>query len=155
MSGIEVVGLVVPLLLTALQNWESCVRPFQRLKKYDQEATSFHDEVEIQRVIFRNECSLLLHEFKDHDVVGEMLDFLGHKEWREDSTEAGLARILGESLYGVQTSIRLLNNMIAPLSKDMECSREIVSSARQVRYPVPIFARYAHLFLGHAKGIEE
>lgn len=132
MSGIEVAGLIVPLLLTAFENWENCVRPFKRLKKFDQEARDYCDEVEIQRAIFRNECSLLLHEVEEHDVVSGMLELLDHKDWRDEKIDVDLARLLGGSLQGVQLTVKLLNQELGRLGKDTEGLSEVVSLALQV-----------------------
>ena len=132
MSGIEVAGLIIPLLLTALENWETCVRPFKRLKKFDEETRDFCDEVEIQRAIFRNECGLLLHEVREHDTVGGMLELLDHKDWRDEKIDVDLARLLGGSLQGVQLTVKLLNQELGRLGKDTEGLREVVSLALQV-----------------------
>ena len=132
MSGFEFAGLIVPLLLTALENWENCVRPFERLKKFDEEARDFCDEVEIQRAIFRNECGLLLHEVKEHEVVSCMLELLDHKNWRDEKTDVDLARLLGGSLQGVQLTVKLLNQELGRLGKDTEGLREVMNLALQV-----------------------
>lgn len=132
MSGFEVAGLILPLLLAAFENWESCIGPFKRLKKFDQGARDFCDEVEIQRAIFRNECSLLLQEVKEHDVVTGMLESLDHKDWRDENINSDLARLLGSSLQGVKLSVKLLNQELGRLSKDTEGLSEVVSEALQV-----------------------
>ena len=132
MSGIEAAGLIVPLLLTALENWESCVRPFKQLKKFDQEARDFCDEVEIQRAIFRNECGLLLHEVEEHDIVSGMLGLIDHKDWRDEKIDVDLARLLGGSLQGIQLTVKLLNQELGRLGKETEGLSEVVSLALQV-----------------------
>ena len=132
MSGIEIAGLVVPILLTALENWESCVRPFKRFRKFDQEAQDFCDEVGIQRAIFQNECGLLLHEVEEHDVVKGMLDSLDHKDWRDENIDRNLARHLGSSLSGVQLTIKLLIQELSRLNEVIEGLRDIVTQATQV-----------------------
>ena len=102
------------------------------MKKFDQEARDFCDEIELQRAIFYNECGLLLHEIEEHEVVNALLESLEHKNWQDNEIDSNLARLLGGSLQGVQLTIKLLNQDLSRLSEDLGRLSEDVSQAYKV-----------------------
>ena len=63
MSALEVVGIplaILPLIITAAEDYDKIYRRFKRFKRFAAEAKDFLSRLQIQRTIFREECRHLL-----------------------------------------------------------------------------------------------
>lgn len=98
MSGVEIaVGLalgVLPLLISAAEHYDDCLRPFIRYKNFVKEADRFQNLLAIQKVIFKNQCRILLEEIIEHDVASSMLNDpsgANHPSWSDIELEKQLS----------------------------------------------------------------
>lgn len=79
MSGVEAVGLalgVLPLIIVAIEKYEKISDLIGTYRKYSKAVGRFSTELAVQRVIFQNECVLLLSQVVDdgralHDMFNE------------------------------------------------------------------------------------
>ena len=133
MSGIEAVGLILPLVLSALEHWNSCTRPFVRYKKFEREATDLIDRIEIEKTIFRNECRYLLGSVVEQDTVSGMLDSLMHSGWNNEDIDDKLAQHLDESIQSCLSIVKSINQHLQDISQESHKLREILQQQRQVR----------------------
>jgi len=135
MSGVEtVVGLtlgVLPLLISAAEHYDDCLRPFIRYRNFAKEADRFRHSLGIQKTIFRNQCRILLEEILEHDVAATMLNGpsgANHPSWSDIELEKELCRLLGDSKGACITTIELIEERL----RDIECeSRDLETSIDQ------------------------
>ena len=132
MSGVEIVGLVLPLLLSAVENWDACIRPFVRYRKFEREAKDYHEGIEIQRTIFRNECRFMLEGVIEHDAVSGMLESPAHKDWRSHLVGGKLNQLLGDSVQGCLSIIRTINQKLEDILEDSHEFSLIMDKERKV-----------------------
>ena len=119
MSGFEAVGLIIPLLLTVIEHWDACTRPFIRYRKFEREARDFVDNIEIEKTIFRNECRYLLGNIIEQKTVSGMLESLGHSDWHDAHVDGELAKYLGDSYCGCFSIVNSINHQLQEIGEDM------------------------------------
>lgn len=135
MSGVEtVVGLtlgVLPLLISAAEHYDDCLRPFIRYRNFAKEADRFRHLLGIQKTIFRNQCRILLEEIIEHDVATTMLNGpsgANHPLWSDVELEKDLCKLLGDSRETCITTIEMIEERL----RYIECeSRDIETTIDQ------------------------
>ena len=81
MSGFEVVGVVfgvLPLIITAIEDYEKIVGPIITFRQYSRALKTFTTELNVQRDIFQNECIWILSRFVDGHELEDMLKDPSH-----------------------------------------------------------------------------
>lgn len=82
MAGVEVVGIVLgvlPLIVTAVENYEKIGDLILTYRRYSKEVRKFNTELAVQRTIFQNECLLLLSQVVvDERALHDMFNEPGH-----------------------------------------------------------------------------
>lgn len=130
MSGVETVaGLalgVLPLLTSAAEHYDDCLRPFIRYKNFAKEADRFRNLPGIQKTIFRNQCRILLEEIVEHDVASSMLNGpsgANHPSWSDVELEKQLSHLLGNSRDACITTVEMIEERLRDIegeSQDLE-----------------------------------
>ena len=126
MSGVEVAGLALgflPLLISAAEHYDKCLRPFTRYKNFTKEAERFQLSLGNQKVIFRNECRILLGEIIERDVASSMLDRgsgVDHPSWSDAEVEEQLIRLLGESRGACITTIESIKDRLGDIDTESQ-----------------------------------
>ena len=126
MSGVEVAGLALgflPLLISAAEHYDKCLRPFIRYKDFAKEADRFQDSLRVQKGIFRNQCRILLEEIVEHDVASSMLDGRSgkdHPSWSDVELQEQLTRLLGESSDACITAIKLIKDRLGDIDTESQ-----------------------------------
>ena len=155
MSGFEVAGLILPLLLTAFEHWDTCTRPFARYKRFEREARDYADSIEIERTIFRNECRYLLGNIVEQETVSGMLESLAHSDWQSEHVDGELARYLGDSLSGCLSIVKSINQQLREVGEDNRELIDILHKEHEVCKIDPFVWCYINVGSpGHAKVIE-
>lgn len=101
MSGAEVVGLVLgvlPLIVSAVENYEAAFRPFLTFSRYCNELRDFRTDFATQRQLFQNHCLILLASQIDSDEAEEILRSGANPKWRVDK--------LGEKELALETKLK-------------------------------------------------
>ena len=119
MSGVEAIaGLalgVLPLLISAIEHYDDCLRPFTRYKDFAKKAEQFLSCLGIQKAIFKNQCRILLEEIIEHDVASSMLSASSgaeHPSWSDLELEGQLSRLLGDSRGACITIIKMIEERL-------------------------------------------
>jgi hypothetical protein len=76
MTSFEAVGVVLgvlPLIVSALENYERMIGPNRTFRKYSKALQTFNTELNVQRNIFENECIFILDRFVDGHELRDML----------------------------------------------------------------------------------
>ena len=132
MSGFEAVGVILPLVLAALDHWESCTRPFARFKHFGREAKDFVDTIEIEKTIFRNECRYLLSTTVEQDIVSRMLESSTDLVWHDGNIDSQLSNHLGDSLQGCRSLMKSINDQLEDINDESRELKDILERAHQV-----------------------
>lgn len=121
MDPATVAGLalaVVPLMLFALENYEHAFQPIIIFTRhYRREVERFQMALKIQKVVFQNECCLLLDrvQLSQGDV---MIGDLTHPLWRDNNLEDRIRLQLDESYDACISSLFLINQILAEILKE-------------------------------------
>ncbi|MCJ1466393.1 hypothetical protein MMC07_005012 [Pseudocyphellaria aurata] len=121
MSGAEVALALLPLLISAVEHFNDCLRPITRYRKFTSELNRFQHLLKIQRTIFRNQCSILLENVVNQDAAKQMLEERNHLLWCDAETEKLLLDQLGSSREACIAVVELIDDKLRELEK--ECSR--------------------------------
>ena len=81
MTGFEIVGVVLgvlPLIISAIENYEKIIDPVVTFKRYSKALQTFTTELNVQRDIFQNECIWILSRYVDGHGLEDMLDDPSH-----------------------------------------------------------------------------
>ena len=141
MSGVEAVaGLALgflPLLISAAEHYDECLRPFIRYKDFAKEANRFVKSLRIQKGIFRNQCRILLEEIINHDVASSMLDGKSgaeHPYWSDIQLEEQLTRLLGDSRDLCITTIELIEDRLEDIDTESQDLATAIDQDSRVMY---------------------
>ena len=125
---------VIPLMLTALENYEYTFQPIIIFsKRYRKEVEKLQKALKIQKVNFANECALLLHS-----VTGNrgnlMIDDLEDPLWRDGNLENQLRDRLSDSYDGCVSSLSLINDILLEILKDTKTLDILLQKVRSFRF---------------------
>lgn len=118
---------VFPLLISAVEHYDDCLRPFLRYKNFAKEADRFRDLLRIQKSIFKNQCRILLEEIVDHDVASSMLDGAAHPSRSDLELEKQLCQLLGDSRDACTTTVEMIGERLRDIegeNRDLESTIE-------------------------------
>ena len=136
MSGVDVAaGLalaVLPLIISAAEHYDDCLRPFLRYKRIVKEADCFRQLLKIQKTIFRNHCKKLLQELADQDVASRLLNGAGHPLCSNKHIEERLVHLLGDSREGCVTIMQMIEEQLREVQAESQKLWSIIESERQV-----------------------
>ena len=114
------VGLaLLPLLISAAENYNNCVGPFSRYKSFATEAEKFVQKLDIQKIIFHNQCQILLESCIRGDVAATMLNNPNHPSWRDPELNQQLIQLLGRSETAYADTINLISERLREI--ELEC----------------------------------
>ncbi|KAH0538686.1 hypothetical protein FGG08_004761 [Glutinoglossum americanum] len=132
MSGAETVaGLalaLLPLVVSALENYEITFEPFVRYRKFAPELERFEKRLKAQKTIFRNECRLLLSSLTDLHEVDQMLEQRSlHPSWRDEDMNKRLLGHLGYSADACVSMMDLIEEILGRLNKESQGFQAVLS----------------------------
>ncbi|KAH0559285.1 hypothetical protein GP486_004201 [Trichoglossum hirsutum] len=119
MSGFEVAGVVLgvlPLVVSAIENYERILGPVITYRKYSKELKTFSTELGVQKDIFQNECVWLLSELVDAKELEDMLEESSHTlrtSLREDlRLNREFSQRLGQSYQQILCVLQLIGTTL-------------------------------------------
>src|SRR5271163_2902725 len=98
MSGAEAAGFilgVLPLVISTVKHYKDTLRPFVCYRKFPSMLQRFHDELEVERTIFRTECLFLLAGTVDSKTAAQMLNDCHHQLWKDSALREKFDRQFG------------------------------------------------------------
>ena len=137
MSGFEVAGLalaVLPLLVSAAEHYDDCIRPILRYRKIVKDIQLFQRRLEVQQALFKNQCRIVLEGIVDHDAAVRMLA-VGHDDplWRDADLERQLNESFGECLRSWVTSIDLTSEKLQEIEKESRKLQAMIDPAQTLK----------------------
>ncbi|KAH7370409.1 hypothetical protein BKA65DRAFT_488374 [Rhexocercosporidium sp. MPI-PUGE-AT-0058] len=119
MDPATIVGLVlgvIPLLISAVENYEVTFQPFVTYRRHAKEVLRFTAKLETQRAIFHNECQLLLQ------AVGQNLpDILrdpDHPARNDEQLSKRLQELLGSSYGTCVLTLKLIKDTLDEVTEE-------------------------------------
>jgi hypothetical protein len=99
-SGFEVVGLVLavlPIVISALENYEKGISTIQRFRAYRREVRSICIALQTEQVLFGNSCEQLLKDIVSPVELELLLKEPGGTQWTLPHISRNLQTRLGSS----------------------------------------------------------
>lgn len=143
MSGIEAAGLalaILPLIVSAAEHYEDCFHPFLQYKNFAREADFFRKLFGVQKVIFKNQCGILLQELVDHDAALAVLNGAHHLSHVSDELERRLDELLGESKEPCVSIIETIHDKLSDIESESQQLGATIEQERQVSSATMIFS---------------
>ena len=136
MSGVETAaGLalaVLPLMISATDHYERCLRPFTRYRNFVKEADFFCWSFSVEQQRFKNQCTILLRGISERDTASIVLSGTGQASLIDGEIAKRLEDLLGgskETCVATMERIRskLLNIELAikELGKTVDHERQV------------------------------
>jgi hypothetical protein len=119
MSGFEATGVVLgvlPLIISAIENYEKIIDPIVIYRSYSKALKTFTTELNVQRDIFQNECIWILSRFVSGHELEEMLKDPSH-QLRENiqkdrSLDRNVSRTIGPSYRQILDILQLIKSSL-------------------------------------------
>lgn len=116
----EVAGIVlgvIPLIVEAIESYEKIGDLILTYRRYSKEVRKFNTEIAVQRVIFQNECVLLLSQVVDderalHDMFNEPAHGLRNFLRNDDNLDRKLLQRMNERVHDSYKQIVALLGLI-------------------------------------------
>lgn len=138
MSGIEVVGValaILPIIISAVEHYEDCIRPIRRYRKLALEVRDFERRLSIQNIIFLNQCRILLEGIVERERTQRMLiNRSADPSWKDEALERCLDEHLGESKKSCVTSIELIAGRLSLIRNDCQRLRDVVDLDKEIKH---------------------
>jgi hypothetical protein len=132
MSGFEVVGVVLgvlPLLISAAENYEEVFKPFKRFKRCAPELELYQQQLKTQKMIFLNQCQLLLTALTGRESAKEMLREKDHPSWNNAILKKKLVEQLGHSKEACEATVQMIAIKLKSIEEDAESFGSILQES--------------------------
>ena len=124
---------VLPLMISAAEHYDHCLRPFTRYKNFTKEADRFRSQLGIQRVIFKNQCRILLEAVITHDVASGMLtDGSHHPSWSDLELEKQICQLLDESKDACVATVEMIEEHLLDVENEVRDLETVIKEDSQV-----------------------
>ena len=136
MSGVETAaGLalaVLPLMISATDHYERCLRPFMRYRNFTKEADFFCWSFSVEQQRFKNQCTILLREVCERDTASIVLSGTGQSSLIDGEMAKRLEDLLGESKESCVATIERIRSKLFNIELTIKELGETVDQERQV-----------------------
>ncbi|KAL9106671.1 MAG: hypothetical protein Q9227_008323 [Pyrenula ochraceoflavens] len=129
---------VLPLLISAIEDFGKIRQIFRRFRKYGDELNDFQSEIKVQRTIFREECRLLLAQVVGDEDASEMLIDPSHNSWNDEKLDTDMSTYLGSSGDACMENIRMLQKRLRSIEGDGdELGQNVLTSKKSQQQSQP------------------
>ncbi|ORY11614.1 hypothetical protein BCR34DRAFT_601219 [Clohesyomyces aquaticus] len=98
MSGFEIAGVILPILIETLKVYKSVHKGYRTFRNWSTEVEKIYRQFSIRRTSFRNECRLLLLLVEDDQRASAILETLeASQSWLSKEVDEKLTGVLKES----------------------------------------------------------
>ncbi|KFY22861.1 hypothetical protein V493_06278 [Pseudogymnoascus sp. VKM F-4281 (FW-2241)] len=123
MSGVEVAGVVLavlPLFISALENYENGLDPIRAFLEFDSELPNQIRKLRDQHIIYNLTMRYLLSSIADSDEVNEMISDPGGVVWQDGGMQKRLEERLDESYQAYLDTIKHMEGIMKAIAKDLK-----------------------------------
>jgi hypothetical protein len=135
MDPATIAGLVlgvVPLIISAVENYEITFQPFVTYCRYSKEIAHFATKLDAQKAIFNNQCQLLLLS-ADKDgvqsdvILDNILKIPDHPSRKDEALNNHLEKLLGVSAQSCLSTLRLIHQTLDKITQETKGFQELSS----------------------------
>lgn len=122
MSGVAAGGLVlgvVPLIISAVENYEVTLRPFLTYYRHCRELKDFRTALGTQKQLFHNNCLVLLGKVQAHGLLEGPPN-----EESKSNADLRVAQYLGHSFGVCESLIRQIEEAVLGIQDETHCLKE-------------------------------
>jgi hypothetical protein len=133
MDPATIAGLVlgvIPLLISAVENWEVTFQPFVTYRRHAKEAQRFTAKLEAQRAIFNNECQLLLLAVGQN--LADILRDPNHSARSDEQLSKRFQELLGSSYATCVLTLTLINDTLNEITEETKGFGDLIE--KKVRH---------------------
>jgi hypothetical protein len=129
MDPTTIAGLVLgvlPLLISAAENYEITFQPFVTYRRHIRGVERFTARLNTQRSIFHNECQLLLCEVDQNlnDILGDP----NHISRRDEQLSGRIQELLGSSCATCISTLNLINDTLNEITAETKGFEDLLNS---------------------------
>jgi hypothetical protein len=141
MDPATVAGLVlsaIPLVISAVENYEVTFQPFVTYRRYAREVERFTAKLDAQRAIFHNECQLLLLAVDQN--LTDILRDPNHPARADQQLSRRLEELLGSSYATCQATLELIKDTLNEVTEETKGFGDLIGNkVSRVHSPDGIF----------------
>lgn len=120
MEAVGVALAVLPLIISALENYEYTFQPVLIFShRHRREIERFQHILKAQKADFANECCFLLHGVTANSG-NAMIDNLRHPLWKDKDLETQLKELLETNYDACISALSLINTLLTDILKETE-----------------------------------
>ncbi|ELR10334.1 hypothetical protein VC83_07938 [Pseudogymnoascus destructans] len=123
MTGIEVAGIVLavlPLFISALENYENGLDPIRAFLEFDSELPNQIRKLRDQHINYNLTMKGLLLSIADSEDVEEMISDPGGVRWKDSVMQKRLEERLDESYQAYLDTIKHIEEIMKTIAKDLK-----------------------------------
>ena len=133
MEAFGVVLGILPLIISAIEHYDFFA-PFVCHCEFTRELQCFRRKLDARKLLFRNECRLLLEEFIQEHVVEEMFkDGSRHPSWEDEDMNERIRRHLGESYEAYIDMVKAIDGHVDKLKEKTKGFGIVLAPKPEVR----------------------
>jgi hypothetical protein len=133
MDPATIAGLVLgvsPLIISAVENYETVFQPFVTYRRYSREIAKFVTRLDAQKAIFNNQCQLLLltaekDGLPEDVILDNILKDPRHPSRSDRTLNSHLEDLLGASVKTCVSTLRLIQQTLDGITRETKGSQEL------------------------------
>jgi hypothetical protein len=115
---------VIPLLISAVENYEITFQPFVTYRHHIREIRKFATRLDTQRAIFHNECQVLLSAVGQN--LADVLENRQHPARNDAELSSRLESLLGNSCDICVSTVNLIIDTLEEVTRETEGFRDML-----------------------------
>ena len=122
MTGIEAAGFVlaaIPLVIAALENYESFIDPTKAFVKYRGELSRATRQLVNHYTSYEQSVQILLTPIADREDVCDMMENMGNELWKDKEIERALQRRLGRSYHAYLRTVHDIESAMRSIAEHL------------------------------------
>jgi hypothetical protein len=121
---------VAPLIISAIENYETAFQPFVTYRRYSGEIAKFATRLDAQKAIFNNQCQLLLlapekDGLQEDVILDNILKDPRHPSRSDGTLNSHLEDLLGASVNTCVSTLRLIQQTLDEITRETEGFQEL------------------------------
>ena len=133
MDPATIAGLVLgvaPLIISAVENYETAFQPFITYRRYSREIAKFATRLDAQKAIFNNQCQLLLlaaerDGLQEDVILDNILKDPRHHSRSDGALNSHLEDLLGMSTNTCVSTLRLIQQTLDEITRETKGFQEL------------------------------
>jgi hypothetical protein len=133
MDPATIAGLVLgvaPLIISAIENYETAFQPFVIYRRYSREIAKFATRLDAQKAIFNNQCQLLLlaaekDGLQEDVILDNILKDPRHPSRSDGELNSHLVDLLGASVNTCVSILRLIQQTLEEITRETKGFQEL------------------------------